>query len=205
MELSEKILLRSADLFRRYGMRSITMDEIATQCGISKKTLYQHFTDKENLVCCVVEKMIHQSESQCLVDSGRAENAVHEVFLSMDMVRQMFEGINPAMLFDLQKYHSDANSKLEGHKHEFISRQVKANLERGIAEGLYRPDLHIGIITHLHMHIINAMFLTEEIAQLKVSLHEWQTQMMLHYIYGIATPRGVKLIEKYKKQRINQK
>lgn len=202
MDAKELILHKSFQLFRRYGIRSITMDEIATQCGVSKKTLYQHFEDKDSLVMTIMDAMIAKSETQCMADSRQCENAIHELFLSIDMLRQMFDGINPAMLFDLHKYHAKANARLEDHKRSFLSALTRSNLERGIAEGLYRPELNITIITHMHLQNIGMVFeSSDQLGNHSISVYQWQTEIMLHYMYGIATAKGVKLIEKYKQQR----
>jgi AcrR family transcriptional regulator len=201
-ENKEKIQHKALELFRRYGIRSVTMDEIASQCGISKKTLYQHFEDKDSLVLSIVEALIEKSEGQCEADTHRCQNALHEIFLSMDMMRDLFEGVNPSMLYDLHKYHNRANARFQTHKQQFMAGLVKQNLERGIAEGLYRPEINVNIIVQLHLHTMALLFESDQFADSRISVYEWQTEMMLHYMYGLATPKGIKLIEKYKQQRL---
>src|SRR6188768_2422393 len=85
METGEKILYKAYELFKRYGVRSVTMDEIAGQCGVSKKTVYQFFEDKDTLVESIMTAMIDKSQKTCTLQQEAAENAVHEIFLSMDM------------------------------------------------------------------------------------------------------------------------
>ena len=80
MEHKERILEKATDLFMRYGIRSITMDEIAAQLGISKKTIYQFFTDKDAMVEAVVNEETKRNEEDCRQFSAAAENAVHEIF-----------------------------------------------------------------------------------------------------------------------------
>lgn len=200
METSEIIFGKAFELFKRYGIRSVTMDDVATQCGISKKTLYQHFEDKDTLVNSIMEQMIHRSEQQCTVDQRQSENALHEIFLSLQMLKEMFDGINPVMLFDLHKYHPSAHKKLEDHKQRFLYAIIKNNLVRGIAEGLYRPEINVEIITLLHLSHIANTFEQESFRMHKFSLLEIQMEVMLHYVYGISTTKGLKLIEKYRKQ-----
>lgn len=201
MEASQLILDKAFDLFKRYGIRSVSMDDIASQCGMSKKTLYQHFADKDTLVHMILLHMVQKSESQCCMIEQQSENAVHEIFLSIDMLQQMFEGINPIMLFDLHKYHQMAYKKLNDHKQQFIYNITRNNLERGIAEGLFRSDINVEIMTQLHLHTISMTFEQEILPRQKFSLVEIQMEIMLHYVYGLATAKGVKLIEKYKQQR----
>ncbi|HSC54724.1 MAG TPA: TetR/AcrR family transcriptional regulator [Phnomibacter sp.] len=201
MEAQELILKKSFELFGRYGIRSVTMDEVASQCGISKKTVYQHYTDKDHLVSSIMMSMISQSEQKCGMYQRESENAIHELFQSLDMLQEMFEGINPVMIYDLHKYHQAAYKKLEDYKHQFLYTITKKNLERGIGEGLFRPELNVEIITLLHLSTISMTFEQELFRTQKFSLLEMQMEILLHYIYGISTSKGVKLIEKYKKER----
>jgi AcrR family transcriptional regulator len=200
MEQADLIREKAFELFRRFGIRSITMDDVAGHCGISKKTLYQHYTDKDSLVYSVLEQMVKRSEAQCNVIAKESENAVHEIFLSLDMLRSMFGGVNPIMIYDLHKYHQAAYKRLEIHKHSFLYNVTRKNLERGIQEGLFRSDINVEIITLLHLYTISMTFEQETFPREKFSLIELQMQIMLHYVHGIVSPKGMKLIEKYKAQ-----
>lgn len=202
MEAQQLILRKSFELFGKYGIRSVTMDEVASQCGVSKKTLYQHYADKDTLVYTMLQQMITQSEHQCVIYQQESENAVHEIFQSLDMLQEMFEGVNPVMIYDLHKYHQSAYKKLEDHKNQFLYTITRKNLERGIEEGLFRPEINIEIITLLHLHTISMTFEQETFPRQKFSLLEMQMEIMMHYVYGIATQKGVKLIEKFRKERL---
>src|SRR3954468_1153843 len=84
MDPKERILVKSNELFNRYGIRSVSMDDIAAQLGMSKKTLYQYYSDKDDLVNAVFDIMLNTNKSQCLECSKMGENAIHEVFVSFD-------------------------------------------------------------------------------------------------------------------------
>src|SRR5664279_3582554 len=105
MEHKERILEKATELFLRYGIRSITMDEIAAQLGISKKTIYQFFTDKDAMVEAVVEVEMKRNEENYRGFQSIAENAVHENFLAMDGLQEMLKGMNPQLIHDLEKHH----------------------------------------------------------------------------------------------------
>ena len=90
MDVKERILVKAHELFNRYGIRSVSMDDIAAQLGMSKKTVYQYYADKEELVSGVFLQIIEGNKSRCLSDKKLADNAVHEVFLAFDMVQEMF-------------------------------------------------------------------------------------------------------------------
>ena len=91
MEIQERIRQKADELFRRYGIRSVTMDEIATQLGMSKKTIYQYFTDKDQLVDAVAVDEIHYSQECCMKDAADSANAIEEIFRVMEFVEVMLE------------------------------------------------------------------------------------------------------------------
>jgi AcrR family transcriptional regulator len=177
------------------------MDEIAVQCGMSKKTIYQVFADKDALVAAIMEEHISKAESNCVFVQNNSENAIHEIFLSLDWVHQMFDGVNPIMLFDLRKYHTNIFQKLEVHKGHFLTEIFRKNYERGIAEGLYRPEIKIDILVPLRIHTMTLVFENDLFPSNKYTLYDIDKEITLLELYGIATPKGIKLIEKYIKQR----
>lgn len=194
-------MMKSYELFKRYGIRSVTMDEIAVQCGMSKKTIYQAFTDKDALVSAIMEHHIKNAERNCVHAEQNSENAIHEIFLSMDWVHQMFDGVNPSLLYDLRKYHSNIFQRLEQHKRKFLYAIFKNNFERGIKEGLYRPEIKIDILVPMRIHTMTLVFEHDLFPTNKYTLFDIDMEISLHELYGVATAKGVKMIEKYIKQR----
>ena len=98
------------------------MDEIANHLGMSKKTIYQYFTDKDALVEGVVDIEIERHQEEFNRYAAISENAIHEMFLALDTAQEMFKHMNPSVMFDLQKYHSAAFEKFKTHKHTFFIR-----------------------------------------------------------------------------------
>lgn len=177
------------------------MDEIAGQCGISKKTIYQFFEDKDALVSAVMEAVITKTESGCLMDQQKSDNAVHEVFLALEMVQEMFSSMNPAILFDLQKHHPKAYDRLELHKKKFFLSVLKNNILRGKSEGLYREELNQDIIAKMRLETAFLPFNTEVFPKGKYSLAFVEQELTEHFVYGMATTKGQKLIQKYIQER----
>ncbi|TAD86188.1 MAG: TetR/AcrR family transcriptional regulator [Bacteroidetes bacterium] len=204
METKQKILAKSFELFKRLGMRSVTMDEVAGQCGVSKKTVYQYFEDKESLVKEVVSTMIGKAELCCQEGRSLADNAVHEIFLAMDMVQNMFGGVNPSMMHDLRKYHGGAFALLHQHKQQFMYATIKQNMERGIAEGLYRPEVNVEILTRYQLHNMTVAFEEDVFPKANYTVVDIDAEITLFNLYGLATPKGVIEINKYKQQRQKQ-
>ncbi|MBZ5858673.1 TetR/AcrR family transcriptional regulator [Flavihumibacter profundi] len=201
LDNKERILTKSRELFMQYGIRSISMDDIASSMGMSKKTIYQYFADKDELVNAVIQFKVCESEEFCNHDRIVSENAIDEIFRTMEMVEQMFRTMNPSVLFDLKKYHPLAYSQIEKHQNEYIFNVIRTNLERGIREELYRPEININIIAHFRVRSAMLPFDPTFLAEQKANLATIEQQIMEHYLFGIVTLKGYKLILKYQQKR----
>lgn len=198
----EKILKGAEGLFMRYGVRSISMDDIARHLTVSKKTLYQHFADKEDIVTLVCQAHMHHSKKEFDQIREDSANAIEELArISVSLKRNM-EGINPALLFDLQKYHPRAWSAWQKFKKISIYDSVKRNLEQGIEEGYYRPEINTDIISAMRMSLVEVAFDDKTFPHDKFSIPEVQVQLFDHFVYGIVTEKGKKLYQKYKEQNL---
>jgi AcrR family transcriptional regulator len=197
----ERILQKSHELFMRYGIRSVSMDDIAAQLGMSKKTLYQFYTDKEELVDAVLSALLENNRTQCLADRQKAENAIHEVFQAFDMMQEMFTNMNPSIVFDLEKYHPTVSKKLQQHKSVFMYQVIKQNLERGIKEEIYRPEINIDVLTRFRIESMMLAFNSEIFPNNRTQLVGIQEEILEHFLYGLSSPKGHKLIQKYKQQK----
>lgn len=202
-EVQVRIRQKADELFRRYGIRSVTMDEIANQLGISKKTIYQYYADKDELVEAVAVEEIHFSQDCCMRDMAVSVNAIEEIFRVMEFVEVMFRNMNPAMLYDLEKYHPGGYKKFLEHKNKFLFDMIKRNLERGIKEELYRPEINVEIMTRYRLESMMIAMNTELFSPAKFNLATLHQEIIEHFLYGLATLKGYKLILKYKRQRIN--
>ena len=205
MEAKERILLKSYDLFNQYGIRSVSMDDIAAQLGMSKKTLYQYFTDKDELVNAVFDVALQSNKAQCVASREQRDNAIHEIFLSFDMVREMLVNMNPSLIFDLKKYHPSAFTKYLSFKNEFLYKLIRSNLEQGIAEELYRPEIDVEVLTRYRLYSVMLAFDPEVFPGSKASHLHIEEQLIEHFVYGLATAKGLKLIQKYKNQHSKNK
>lgn len=201
MEARERILAKSHELFNRFGFRRVTMDEIALKTGMSKKTIYQTFSNKDEIVSAVVEEHLKKSFITCEANSQQSENAVHEIFLNIDMVVELMSEMNPALLEDLEKFFPAVFTRLYQHKNEYIYQKVKENLERGIKEGLYRENLNIDVLSKFRVETLFIPFNQAIYPYGKYNLAEVEIQTLELYLYGITNNEGQKLIKQYKQQR----
>jgi TetR/AcrR family transcriptional regulator, cholesterol catabolism regulator len=194
----------------QYGVRSITMDEIALQMGVSKKTIYQYYADKDELVDAVMLDKIKFNQDCCLRDRQHAKDAVHEVFLAIEMMQEMFQNMNPSILFELEKYYPKSFEKFTQHKYSFLYKILIENIQRGIAEELYRNDFAVDVAVKARLETMMLPFNQTIFPKNKYSLIQVETELTTHFLFGLATIKGHKLITKYqqdstKKTNTNEK
>ena len=199
--MKERIQQKARELFMRYGFRSVTMDEIAGQIGISKKTLYQFFEDKDSLVEAVMQAEMMYMQAQCKKQIQESENAIEEIFKDMDAMEPVMDALNPQIIFDLEKFYPKTYEKFKKHKNTFLLEIIKKNLQRGIQEEVYRDDIDIDIIARFRLESAFIAFHPDLFPYGKYSLLKVAGEIYHHYLHGIATPKGKKFIDKYIQQR----
>lgn len=198
--MKERILESSTELFFRFGIRSVTMDDIAKALGISKKTIYLHFKDKDEIVEGVAERTLQRDKCESEKIHDRAQNPIDEIIQSTQLMREMVANIHPALLFDLQKYHPKAWKRYKGHKEEFV-KIVLRNILEGQQQGLYREDLQPEILARFRVESIDSAFNTEVFPPKQFQLIDVQLQLIDHFLRGILTLEGLELYEKYKQEQ----
>jgi AcrR family transcriptional regulator len=204
METQIRILTKSHELFMLYGIRSVSMDEIANHLGMSKKTIYQYFKDKDALVEGVINIEIEMHQDEFSKYAAISDNAIHEIFLTLDTVEEMLKHMNPSVMFDLQKYHSTAFEKFRTHKNTFFYEIIKANIERGKQEGLFRADIDIDVLTRYRLANMFLMFDFEHFPSNKFTPIQIISETTDNFLHGMSTQAGLKAIEVYKQERKNK-
>lgn len=196
--MEERILNKAQELMFQSGVKHVTMDDLANQLGISKKTIYQYFKDKDSLVSSVVEHELTNHSLLCNQCMQAADNAVHEIFLLMKVIQEMFNRMNPLALFEIEKYYPIAFEKIKKHKDDFIFSMISANLEKGITEGLYRKDVDVTILSKYRLETSLIPFNIQVFHPSKFDLLKVNLQIIEHFVYGVATLEGHKLMNTYK-------
>lgn len=193
----ERIAQGAEELFMKYGIKSITMDEIATHLSVSKKTIYQHFKDKDELVCevCDVHMKHEISEMDRIIEES--SNAIEEIFKMSMLIRDISSKMNPSLLFDLKKYHPKAWKIYEDHKEECMYGSITKNLEQGKKEGYYRADINVEILSRLRMQQVEWGLDASVFPPSAFTLYEIQAQLFTHFLFGIITPAGWELFQQY--------
>jgi len=201
MEVKDRIQSKAHELFLQYGIRSVSMDDIAAQLGMSKKTLYHYFTDKEEMVEAVLHYEIEHGQQDCIQCYRQSKDAVDEIFLMMERIVEQFHNMNPTVLYDLHKFHFNAFQKFLKYKNGFLLDMIRKNIERGIKEELYRPEIVPDILSKFRLESMMLAFDVNIFPSRKYNLAEVTLEIIEHYLYGLATLKGHRLILKYKQDK----
>ncbi|GAB2789136.1 AcrR family transcriptional regulator [Hymenobacter luteus] len=198
MEIKDRILQESLHLFTRNGIKSVSMDDIASHLGISKKTLYKWYENKDQIVSAVISTHLNGVQGECEGIVGQARNAVDEMIQMMDWAKRQFSNVNPSAIHDLRKYYPAAWNLFHAHKNKYILSQIQANLQRGVAEGLYRPDLDIEVLSRLRLAQIDVLFDPDIFPHTQFEQARVQMACNEHFLLGMVTLKGHKLINEYR-------
>lgn len=201
MEYKERIQAKAHELFMQYGIRSVSMDDIANSLGMSKKTLYQYFADKDELVDAVVDAHIAIIQTDCAGCHKDAKDAVHEIFLTMENIIEQFSNMNPMVLNDLAKFHFRAYNRFKEHKDKFLVKIIRDNIEWGKKEELYRSDVNTDVMSKFRLESMMIPFNISIFPPGKFNLAELSGHIIEHFVYGLVTIKGHKLILKYKQEK----
>ena len=195
--MKERILAEAEQLFWKYGVRSVTMEDIAKRLGISKKTIYQHFSDKEEILYQVItDKTVrNQSEMDCRVVEGL--NPVEEILYMLTMMQKHAGQVSPNLLIDVQRHYPQAFALFRRYKEEYIIQFILENIQKGISLGLYRSDLNPAILARLRVEQIelafnNTIFPTDQYSMLQI-----QHELMHHFVRGMLTEQGFTTYNNY--------
>ena len=198
MGVKDKISKEAFQLFCRRGIKSVSMDDIATHLSMSKKTIYKWFQNKDQVVDAALRIYLFDMNTDCSQISTTARNAMEELFTTMQMIRQKMAGVHPAVFYDLQKYHPEAFKIWITFKNEVLLQQILANLRKGVAEGFYRADFDLEIIARLRLLQVEHAFNPDFFPPGVFNLQQVQVTILEHFMLGIATLKGHRLINAYK-------
>ena len=204
MDTRQRIVDQSSEMFMRFGIRSVSMDDIAGAVGMSKKTIYASFVDKDALVDEVIGRHISESEqkiSELIVESA---NAVDEILLTMRLFECQFRNLNPIVLHDLRKFHPTAYRLIEEHKRKFVLETMRANMERGIREGLFRTDMDVEIMSRFQLESMMLAFDTQLFPTDLFNLADVSRESHRHYLFGMGTPYGQTMVLNHQMNKVSQ-
>jgi AcrR family transcriptional regulator len=192
----KNILSKARDLYMKYGIKSITMDDVARELSISKKTLYQYVADKDDLVGKFIDNEIAIRQEEICKCFRIGLNAVEELFEISLFMNKMMRDQNPATDYDLKKYYPQHFQKTVNARREGVYNYILINLKKGIKEGLYRKEMNKEVIAKLYLwrienSQISELFSVEEFSSIKLFV-----ELLNYHVRGIATEKGIVELEK---------
>jgi AcrR family transcriptional regulator len=192
----QQIIADAIKVFMTYGIKSVTMDDVAKHLRMSKKTLYQYVSDKNDLVKKCLDRDCQITEVTVREVLSKGLNAIEENFEISKHILEDLKNIHPSIFYDLEKYYPDAWNTMHNLRHEFAGAVMRQNMERGIKEGLYRTDLNVEMMTRLWVARLNLIFDPNLFSLNEFDWVELYRQMFIHHVRGIASDEGLKYIEK---------
>ena len=198
MSQKERILAGSLELFFRAGIKSVTMDDIAKHLAVSKKTIYQFFTDKNELVIALVKQRMAEDEQQMLEIMQKYDNVIEQLLEMMKCSEEIAARANPILMYDLQKYHPEGWELVQQFKANVVLQTLENLLKQGKEQGYIRPEIDVKVIARMRMNQVEMGFNTAIFPPHEFSPWAVQQQFLEHFNYGICTLEGYKLLEKYK-------
>jgi AcrR family transcriptional regulator len=198
MEVKDKILETSLNLFYKYGIKAITMDDIAKEMGISKKTIYRFFKEKDDIVSQLSETELKKNQLMMEEMRKQAKDPIHEMILISIHIQKVFAEINPVFFYDLNRQFTRALNDFKKFKSECMFSNIKRNLTDGVAQGLYRSDLDIDFVTQYRIMQMDVFMGGSDFQFENISMAKAHQLIMDIFMHGISTVKGHKLINKYK-------
>jgi len=198
MSQTERIIEGGEELFLKAGIKSVTMDDIARHLGMSKKTIYQFFKDKNELVTALVKKKLKEDEEQMIEFISKSSNVIEEMINMTKCSEDMFSRINPIVIHDMQKYHPDAWKVFQQFKNEVLISTLEELLTKGIKQGYIRPEIDVKIVARMRVNTVELGFNTTIFPIAEFNTWKVQVQFLDHFNYGICTLKGYRLLNQYK-------
>jgi len=195
-EKIDHILSESLKLFKKNGIRSVSMDDISKELGMSKKTIYQFFANKTELVEKVLTHMLEKERTICIEGDIAKMNAIDILLAVSRNVSQQMKDLNPINAFELQKYYPTIFREFVIKKRDHVFEQVKQNFTQGIAEGIYRNDLDIELVARLYIQKLVDVHDPEFLSSINFGFEKVFQVMFDNHIRGIANSVGLAYYEK---------
>jgi AcrR family transcriptional regulator len=201
MDYRQRIVEEAAVMFRTYGIRAVTMDMLANQMGISKRTIYEVFSDKDELLQGVLKWMTHKQSEVMKKIFSESENVIEAIFKMLNLMSEHFRNMSPAFQMDIKRLHNEAAKKLE-EKDElpYISNNSEI-LKRGIKEGVFRKDIDIDITNKCLLEVARISNDKSLFPPADYTDSDIISNFYINYLRGICTQKGLNLIDNYETKK----
>ena len=202
MSKRDRIIEEAAMLFRTYGIRSVTMDMLANQMGISKRTIYEMFQDKDELLQGVLKWMTEKQREVSSRILNESENVIEAIFKMLDLMKDHFQNMSPAFLMDIRKYRHYAFRNMDDKTDIPFIRIHEDIVTNGIKEGIFREDIDVQLINMCLQEVSRMSNDTDLLKPDDLIRKDVIRNVYINYLRGISTQKGLDLINFYEKKQI---
>lgn len=195
MDIKERIIARAAELFKTYGIKSVTMDSLANNLGMSKRTIYEIFTDKDELLMAVLTMIAKQQKEMVKKVLDDSENAIVAIFKMIEINRDYFQDMSPVFQADLKKYVDVLMGKpdkieMPDHKNNQMV------IDKGIKEELFRKEINPDLANRCLYNLGRSIMDNELYPYDLFSRREVLSNIFINYLRGISTSKGLEIINR---------
>ena len=196
MDIREKIIESAASLFRTYGIKAVTMDSLANHIGMSKRTIYENFSDKDEILEGVLHVMAEKQKTLVKRILDDSENAIDAIFMLLEINRDHFQTMSPAFREDLMKYHREAlMNKTDKCEMPDYRNNIQV-IEKGIKQKLFRKEINPDIVNRCLYSLGRSIMDDELYPYEEFTRREVVKDVFITYLRGLSTEEGLRLIEK---------
>ena len=190
--MKEKIIQKATEMFLKLGFKTVTMDDIACEMCISKKTIYKFFSNKELLIEQGTENVQNNIQQTIAHIAAKNHNAIVENFEICKMFGEMFSDVDSSPIYQLKKHYPEIHQKIVARQNKICQLIFTENIKKGINEGLYRPNINIATVVNFHYQMlinINENTISEK------EIQKLEFEAMEYHIRAIATTAGLAELE----------
>lgn len=195
MEVKDKILNKADNLFRKFGIRGVTIDDICSECGISKKTIYQHYSDKRSIAKKAITfyyDTIYQDVQNIRKSSS---NSIEGFFSISKYFRSTMNDVTPLLLNDLKKFHPKLYKITNEYKENLFVKTIRKGISRGKKEGYIRKSINEDVISKFRIESIEIGLNQDVFPISKYDFRKVQIELFDLFIRGMVNTKGLKLYE----------
>jgi TetR/AcrR family transcriptional regulator, cholesterol catabolism regulator len=190
MNQEDAILAKSKELFFRLGVKSVTMDDLAREMGVSKKTIYQFVSNKSELVEKVMRKHVEEEKDSMLQLISNPGNAIDQTLSIIKNVLAHMKNIHPSSIYDIQKYYPKTWKVFLEFKNDFILKTIEQNLQKGVDEGFYRKDMNTHVIARLYINAIEYIVNPTFFPSIQYNFSNIYLEYIRYHIRGVVSEKG---------------
>ena len=188
--MKSKILEIAIEQFSRYGVRTVTMEDIARLAGISKKTIYQEFKDKRDLVKETFASVLEADRRNMCYAANLEGGVIEHLVKTSRMLRERLANMNPMVILEIQRHFPEAWEQFETFKQEFVMKDLVTIMEKGKEQGYFRPEIDSRILARLRVNQVTSSFDPAYFDMKEYSILDIQLEMLDHFLHGIFTEKG---------------